>query len=58
MGRRAGSSRPTGIMVREGRAGQETLPYKAISVLGDMATAAAMKPHLSLRNQMGLLKTP
>ena len=45
-------------MVREGRAGQETLPYKAISVLGDMATAAAMKPHLSLRNQMGLLKTP
>ena len=58
MGRRAGSSRPTGVMVREGRAGQETRPYKAISVLGDMATAAAMKPHLSLRNQMGLLKTP
>ena len=56
--RRAGSSRPTGVMVREGRAGQETRPYGVISVMRDVMAAAALKPRLSLRNQKGLLKTP
>ena len=58
MRRRAGSSRPTGVMVREGRAGQETRPYGAISVLGDAMAAAAMELCLSRRDQKGLLKTP
>ena len=49
--RRAGLPRPTGGMVRGGRAGQETRPYGAISVLRDMATTAATKPRLSLQNQ-------
>ena len=40
-GRRAGSSRPTNVMVRGRRAGQETRPYEAISVLGDAIAAAA-----------------
>ena len=40
------------------RAGQETRPYKAILVLSDAMATAAMKPHLSLWNQIGLLKTP
>ena len=48
MGRRAGSSCPTDVMVHEGGAGQETRPYGAISVLGDAMAAAAMKPRLSL----------
>ena len=56
--RRAGSLRPMGVMVHRRRAGQETRPYKAISVLGDTMAAAAMKPRLSLRNQTGLLKPP
>ena len=38
------------------RAGQETHPYKAISVMRDMATAAALKPRLSLWNQTGSRK--
>ena len=50
MGRRAGSSRPTDVMVRGRRAGQETRPYGAISVLGDAMAATAMKPRLSFRN--------
>ena len=58
MGRRAGSSCPTDVMVHEGRAGQETRPYGAISVLGDAMAAAAMEPRLSLRDQKGLLKPP
>ena len=37
-------------------AGQETHPYKAISVMRDMATAAALKPRLSLWNQTGSRK--
>ena len=45
---RAESSRPTSVMVREGRAGQETRPYKVISVMRDMPATAAMKPRLSL----------
>ena len=49
-GRRAGSSRPTGVVVIEGRADQETRPYGAISVLGDAMAAAATEPRLSLRN--------
>ena len=39
---RAESSRPTSVMVREGRAGQETRPYGAISVL--RGTVAAHPP--------------
>ena len=35
------------------RAGQETRPYKAISVMRDTATAVALKPRLSLWNQTG-----
>ena len=54
--RRAGSSRPTDVIVRGKRAGQETRPYKAISVMRDMATAAALKPRLSLWNQTGSRK--
>ena len=38
------------------RAGQETHPHKAISVMRDMATAAALKPRLSLWNQTGSRK--
>ena len=40
------------------RAGQETRPYGAISVLRNTMSTAATKPHLSLWNQMGLLKPP
>ena len=53
-----GSARPTDIMVIEGRAGQETRPYGAISALSDAMATAATEPRLSLRNQTGLLKTP
>ena len=45
-------------MAHEGRAGQETRPYKAISVLGDAMATTATKPRLSLWNQTGLLKPP
>ena len=45
-------------MVHEGRAGQETRPYGAISALSDAMATAATEPRLSLRNQTGLLKTP
>ena len=43
MRRRAGSSRPTGVMVHKGRAGQETRPYKAISNPGDAEPNGAVK---------------
>ena len=52
------AARPTGVMVHEGRAGQETRPYGAISALSDAMATAATEPRLSLRNQTGLLKTP
>ena len=45
-------------MVHKGRAGQETRPYGAITVLHNTMATTAMKPRLSLRNQTGLLKTP
>ncbi len=57
-GRRTESSRPTDVMVHKGRAGQETRPYGAITVLHNTMATTAMKPRLSLRNQTGLLKTP
>ena len=53
-----GGPGPTDVIVRRKRAGQETRPYKAISVLGDAMAAAATEPRLSLRDQKGLLKPP
>ena len=46
------------VLISAGGNWRETRPYKAILVLSDAMATAAMKPHLSLWNQIGLLKTP